>query len=132
MVNYHRPVSDDISDHKLMRKLAAARDKQKSRIWPLRVLVILVGVTVLLAGLAMLVAPGPAFAVIPIGLFILALEFVWAEQALGQALKQAKKAEKAAKETSRNQRILLIIAALLATAGIVFWAVYGDIPVLPF
>jgi tellurite resistance protein TerC len=36
--------------------------------------------TVLLIGVALLVLPGPAFVVIPIGLAILATEYAWARQ----------------------------------------------------
>jgi tellurite resistance protein TerC len=47
-----------------------------------RVIVAVVGFTVLLAGVAMLVLPGPAFIVIPLGLAILATEFLWARNLL--------------------------------------------------
>lgn len=47
-----------------------------------RLIVAVVGFTVLLAGVAMLVLPGPAFIVIPLGLAILATEFVWARNLL--------------------------------------------------
>jgi len=47
-----------------------------------RVIVIVIGFTVLLAGVAMIVLPGPAFIVIPLGLAILATEFVWARTLL--------------------------------------------------
>ena len=40
------------------------------------------GFTVLLAGLAMTALPGPAFIVIPLGLGILATEFIWARRLL--------------------------------------------------
>jgi len=43
-----------------------------------RILVLMVGLTVLLIGVAMLVLPGPAVVVIPVGLAILATEFAWA------------------------------------------------------
>jgi tellurite resistance protein TerC len=43
-----------------------------------RVVVAVVGGTVLLIGVALIVLPGPAFVVIPIGLGILSLEFAWA------------------------------------------------------
>jgi tellurite resistance protein TerC len=43
-----------------------------------RIAIALVGTSVLLLGIVMLVAPGPAFIVIPVGLAILAIEFVWA------------------------------------------------------
>ena len=46
------------------------------------------GFTVLLIGVAMLVLPGPAVVVVPIGLAILATEFVWARRMLNR-MKQA-------------------------------------------
>jgi uncharacterized protein (TIGR02611 family) len=45
-----------------------------------RVIVSVVGVTVLLIGIALLVLPGPAFIVIPVGLAILASEYAWARR----------------------------------------------------
>jgi uncharacterized protein (TIGR02611 family) len=45
-----------------------------------RVIVSVVGATVLLIGIALLVLPGPAFVVIPIGLAILATEYAWARR----------------------------------------------------
>lgn len=50
-----------------------------------RIVVALVGFTVLLIGVALLVLPGPAFVVIPIGLGILGLEFAWARRWLRTA-----------------------------------------------
>ena len=47
-----------------------------------RVIIVVVGFTVLLIGLAMIVLPGPAVIVIPVGLGILASEFMWAEKIL--------------------------------------------------
>ena len=43
-----------------------------------RLTIAVIGFTVLLIGIALLVLPGPAIIVIPIGLTILASEFVWA------------------------------------------------------
>ena len=43
-----------------------------------RIAISIVGATVLLIGVVMLVAPGPAIVVIPVGLAILSLEFAWA------------------------------------------------------
>ncbi len=43
-----------------------------------KAIVAIVGVTVLLIGVALIVLPGPALVVIPIGLAILASEFAWA------------------------------------------------------
>lgn len=49
-----------------------------------RIVIGVVGGTVLLAGVAMIVLPGPAFVVIPVGLGILSLEFAWARNWLGK------------------------------------------------
>jgi tellurite resistance protein TerC len=49
--------------------------------------ILVVGTSVLLVGIAMIILPGPAFIVIPVGLAILATEFVWAKKIL-QKLKE--------------------------------------------
>lgn len=43
-----------------------------------RIVIFVVGATVVLIGVVMLVTPGPAFVVIPLGLAILSIEFAWA------------------------------------------------------
>jgi tellurite resistance protein TerC len=50
-----------------------------------RIAVGVVGFSVLMIGVAMLVLPGPAVIVIPLGLAILATEFVWARTLLNKA-----------------------------------------------
>ena len=45
-----------------------------------RLIISVIGFTVLLIGVAMVVLPGPAIMVIPIGLGILATEYVWARR----------------------------------------------------
>jgi len=45
-----------------------------------RIVVSLVGGTVLLIGIALTVLPGPALVVIPVGLGILGIEFAWARR----------------------------------------------------
>jgi tellurite resistance protein TerC len=49
-----------------------------------RVAIGVIGFTVLLIGIAMIVTPGPAILVIPLGLAILATEFVWARRLLNK------------------------------------------------
>ena len=46
-----------------------------------KIIVSLVGGIFFIAGIIMLVTPGPAFVLIPLGLFLLASEFKWAEEA---------------------------------------------------
>jgi tellurite resistance protein TerC len=54
-----------------------------------KLIVFVIGMTVLLIGVAMIVLPGPAFVVIPVGLAILATEFVWARRWLNYIKRQA-------------------------------------------
>jgi len=44
-----------------------------------RIAILVVGSTVLVVGIVMIVAPGPAIVVIPVGLAILGVEFAWAK-----------------------------------------------------
>ena len=46
--------------------------------WARRIVVAVIGGTVFLIGIAMIVLPGPAIVVIPVGLGILGIEFAWA------------------------------------------------------
>jgi len=116
---------------KLVEKLQERRQAHLQRSRVIRVLYVLVGFTVLLGGLAMLVLPGPAFLVIPIGLAILALEFTWAEAMLERALEQGEKARQKASDTTPLQRALTGVAVALGAAAVAAWAIAGDIPVVP-
>jgi uncharacterized protein (TIGR02611 family) len=123
--------TDDAHVPEFVRRLRAQRERHAERSRVVRVLFVLVGFTVLLAGLAMLVTPGPAFVIIPIGLALLSLEFRWAEHALDRSLLEAEKARRRAAETSRTQRLLAAAATALAIAAVAAWAIWGDIPLLP-
>lgn len=71
-----------------------------------RVVVFVIGMSVLLIGIAMIVLPGPAFVVIPLGLAILATEFVWARRWLRYAKRKfealAQQANLMPKDTSKQ------------------------------
>lgn len=71
-------------------KLAAARHfRRKIRRWfhlenapkPVRRVIIgVIGGTILLIGIAMIILPGPAIVVVPLGLAVLATEYIWARR----------------------------------------------------
>ena len=54
-----------------------------------RVVILILGTSVLLVGVAMIVLPGPAILVIPAGLAILATEFAWARFLLRKMKRKA-------------------------------------------
>jgi uncharacterized protein (TIGR02611 family) len=105
------------------------RHLERNRI--VRVVVALFGFLVVLAGLAMLVLPGPGLLVIAIGLGTLALEFVWAERLLERTVDKMDEAADAVKRSSRKQRALGVALGALAAAGLIAVAVLWDLPLLP-
>src|SRR5438045_9730573 len=65
-----------------------------------RVIVSVVGTTVVLIGIALLVLPGPAFVVIPVGLAILGTEYAWARRWLRKVRRIASDVVSGRKRTS--------------------------------
>jgi uncharacterized protein (TIGR02611 family) len=116
---------------KLIEKLEARRATHRDRSRLYRIAFGVVGAAVLIGGVIMLVTPGPAFVLIPIGLAMLSLEFVWAERLLEKSLEQAQVAQAKAAQTTRTQRILVGIATALAVAACVLAVLWWDIPLLP-
>jgi uncharacterized protein (TIGR02611 family) len=114
-----------------VKKLRDQREKHLERSRAVRIVMIVAGFTIFLGGVVMLVTPGPAFVLIPIGLALLSLEFAWAERALERSLLEADKAKKRAAETTTAQRVLSGVATALAVGAVVAWAILGDIPLFP-
>jgi len=117
--------------HKLIERLELRRAVHRDRHPLFRIAFGIGGVLVTLAGVIMLVTPGPAFVLIPIGLAMLSMEFVWAERLLVKSLEQAAVAQEKAAQTTRTQRILAAIATLLAIAATVLAVLWWDVPLLP-
>lgn len=69
-----------------------------------RIMIAIIGGTVTLIGIALIVLPGPAFIVIPVGLSILATEFLWAKRWLRKVREMAAKAAKAASRNAETER----------------------------
>ena len=112
---------------KFVEKLEERRETHAERGLVYRLAFGIAGLVVLVAGLIMLVTPGPAFVLIPIGLAMLSMEFAWAAVALDKALEQAQIAQEKAAQTSMRQRIFGIVAGLLAAGAALAAAIHWDI-----
>jgi uncharacterized protein (TIGR02611 family) len=112
---------------KFVEKLEARREQHRDRHVLYRALFGLAGAVVLLAGIVMLVTPGPAFVLIPIGLAMLSMEFAWAAVALDKALEQAQAAQEKAANTSTLQRVFGVLAGALAIAAAAFVAIHWNV-----
>ena len=108
-----------------LERLRERRARHRQRPLVVRILFALGGFAALLAGLALLVLPGPGIPLVAVGLGLLALEFRWAERALARALRHVEWAT-----PSTGRRRIAAVAALLgsagaAAAGIALWGLPG-------
>ena len=103
---------------KMVVKLRRRRDAYVAKGVVYKTAWVTAGLIVLFAGLAMIVLPGPALVIIPIGLAMLSLQFAWAENLLEHALDRASGAGEAARALSRRQKILGAAAIVLGVACI--------------
>jgi uncharacterized protein (TIGR02611 family) len=108
--------------HALLSRVDAWADHGTGRRLLLKVGVTVAGPLVVLAGVAMLVLPGPGLVVIAAGVALLALEYPWARHALTVAGGKASRMREAVlpKTASRGRRAIggLAVAAV-AAAGFV-------------
>jgi uncharacterized protein (TIGR02611 family) len=114
-----------------VRRLRERQAHHRTRGRLYRLAFVLAGTVVLLVGIAMLVLPGPAFVVIPIGLAILSLEFAWAETLLERALIKGEQARRSASEATPAQKWLTGAAIACAAAAALAAALLWDIPLAP-
>ena len=105
------------------------RHRQRNRIY--RVAFAAAGFAVLLAGVIMLVTPGPGIAVIILGLGMLALEFAWAERWLERLISSAEAAVEQVAQGSSAKRAALVVVGALATVGFLAIFIFWDIPYVP-
>ena len=117
--------------HRLIEELVERREHHLRRGRFYRIAFAIAGALVTLAGVAMLVLPGPALVVIPVGLAMLAMEFAWAERLLEKALEQAYAAQERATSASTAQKVMGGVATALAVAAFATAAVLWDIPLVP-
>lgn len=69
-----------------------------------RLVVLVIGLSVLFVGVLMIVLPGPALVLIPAGLAILASEFLWARRLLRRVKRTVVSATKPNKPSNPTQR----------------------------
>ena len=120
-------------EHKLSlsEKLARRRERHIHRSTAYRVLFVIAAFAITIGGIALIPLPGPGWAIVFIGLGMLALEFKWAENLMEKILDRLEAAKQSAANASPLQRALGIAATALGIAACVAAAILWDIPVLP-
>ena len=115
----------------LSEKLARRRERHVQRSMPYRVAFMVLAFAVLLGGIALIPLPGPGWAIVFVGLGMLALEFKWAENLMEKVLDRLEGAKEAAENASPLQKALGVVATVLGIAACVAAAILWDIPLLP-
>jgi uncharacterized protein (TIGR02611 family) len=96
-----------------------------------RVLFVIAAFAVLLGGIALIPLPGPGWAIVFVGLGMLALEFKWAENLMEKVLDRLDGVRKAAANASPAQKAFSAVATVLGIAAFAVAAILWDIPLLP-
>ena len=115
----------------LSEKLARRRERHVQRSMPYRVAFMVLAFAVLLGGIALIPLPGPGWAIVFVGLGMLALEFKWAENLMEKVLDRLEGAKEAAENASPAQKAIGVAATVLGIAACVAAAILWDIPLLP-
>jgi uncharacterized protein (TIGR02611 family) len=84
--------------------------------WLKRSAVTIVGVALVLGGVALMPLPGPGILVVVAGLAVLATEYVWARRLLRKAKEQAENAQEEA--VASRPRIAMTVLSALAVCGV--------------
>jgi uncharacterized protein (TIGR02611 family) len=110
-----------------LRARAWARRRRSTHVlWQAGVL--LIGFGLVLAGVAMLVLPGPGWATIILGFIVLASEYAWARRLLEPVRRWARRAAEAALDPRVRKRNIALASAVIVTAaaGIAWYVIaYG-------
>ena len=95
-----------------------------------RVVVLMLGLAVVGAGVAMLALPGPGVIVIVIGLAILATEFAWAERALDRSTARAATAAHRVSSRRGGRFVLALFGLSMVIGGALVVALVSDYRVI--
>jgi uncharacterized protein (TIGR02611 family) len=113
---------DDVPD--IVWKLEARRARYSQRSLVFRVGWTILAFLITLAGIVMIVTPGPALVLIPAGLAMLSFEFTWAERVLDFALTRGMDAKEYAEHLDKRKRRAAMISGVCIAAAIIGAIVY--------
>ena len=126
------PPSAKTERHPAIQRLHDRRERHRQRSRLVRWSIAVLGALITIVGILMTgPVPGPGFLIIPFGLALLALEFVWAERLFEKAVLWADRAKQQASNRSRGQKIASVVLTVLAIAAFITAVILWDVPLLP-
>ena len=107
-----------------LRQRIAGDSALRQMIW--RAVATTVGVVIIVVGVSLLVLPGPGWAIIFLGLAVLATEYAWAHRLLVVTKNKAQGAASSAwAPENRRRTVVLTLIVVLLVAAFVSWYVYS-------
>jgi uncharacterized protein (TIGR02611 family) len=107
------------------------RERHRRRNRFIRLAVAIAGFLVVCIGIVLIPLPGPGLLVVAVGLFILALEFAWAERLLERTVDRLEQAAEEVRTSSRPRKVLYAVLGLAGTIATLAIALLWDVPFLP-
>jgi uncharacterized protein (TIGR02611 family) len=108
------------------RRNAARSNRALDTTW--RGIILVVGLTMVGLGVFFLLFPGPGWAVIIIGLIVLATEYAWAQRILNPVREFSSRiAQLVISQEYRAKRsnVILIVTVVIVTIAYAYWAKWG-------
>ena len=121
-----KSAADRLYGNYMGRRNSARSNRALDATW--RGIILVVGLTLVGLGLFFLLFPGPGWAVIIIGLIILATEYAWAKRLLDPVKEFSSRiARLVVSEEYRTKRsnVILIITFVVVSVAYAYWAKYG-------
>ena len=122
----HKSLADRLYGNYMGRRNSVRKNRALDATW--RGIILVVGLTMVGLGLFFLLFPGPGWAVIIIGLIVLATEYAWAQRILNPVREFSSRiARLVVSQEYRTKRsnIILIITIVVVTIAYAYWAKWG-------
>jgi uncharacterized protein (TIGR02611 family) len=121
-----KSVGDRLYGNYMGRRDSARTNRVLDTTW--RAIILVVGLTLLGLGLFFLLFPGPGWAVIIVGLIVLATEYAWAQRLLNPVKEFSSRIARLVVSDEyrlRRSNVILIITIAIVTIAYAYWARWG-------
>ena len=121
-----KPLSDRLYGNYMGRRDSVRSNRALDATW--RGIILVVGLTIVGLGIFFLLFPGPGWAVIIIGLIVLATEYAWAQRILNPVKDfSSRLARLVISQEYRTKRsnVILVLTIVVVTIAYAYWAKWG-------
>jgi uncharacterized protein (TIGR02611 family) len=121
-----KSVRDRMYGNYMGRRDSARTNRVLDTTW--RAIILVVGLTLLGLGLFFLLFPGPGWAVIIVGLIVLATEYAWAQRLLNPVKEFSSRIARLVvsdKYRVKRSKVILVITFAVVTIAYAYWARWG-------